>query len=129
MSDEKKIKVPLVVYILGERHVIGEAEIEGEHVRATLGDSPMSDEILDLFASSSDKLAFSLDYVEGPKLYPPVIEEIAAIPPLGIQKFDYPGRARELYETRPEPILPKDFKLPKFVKDVKIVLEGESNDS
>ena len=60
--------VPLVMYIDGERKVIGEATVQGTRVRATIGNDAGA-EVLDLIFGRPGEAMFSLGFSEGPNPY------------------------------------------------------------
>lgn len=60
--------VPLVVYVGGERKVIGEATVTGNQVKAVLGED-IGEEMLSLVFGRPGESAFSFGFREGPNPY------------------------------------------------------------
>ena len=56
-KNEKYVGVPLVVYIQGERIVIGEATIKGSEVYARLDES-LGDEVMEMLGFGKDTISF-----------------------------------------------------------------------
>lgn len=72
------VKVPLVIYINGKRHVVGEAVVHGEIIHTMLGND-ISNEVMDQLIGRSDVAHFSLGFDEGPNPFRPT--EVAATYP------------------------------------------------
>jgi len=64
-DEDTRVTVPLVVYLQGKRHVIGEATVKGAEVTATVG-TDVSEEIMDQLNLRADVSHFSLGFDVGP---------------------------------------------------------------
>jgi hypothetical protein len=84
-SSNEYVEVPLVVYRDGERKVIGEAVIDGDRVKATIG-SEAGAELLDLIFKSPGSMSFSL----APTIQKPDFEEF--FPPIDHRKLRVPPK-------------------------------------
>jgi hypothetical protein len=75
MSEKDVVKVPLVIYIHGVRHVVGETEIYGKQMSVSLG-VEIANEVIELLAGWPEKAQFMLDFPQGPIAYRPPPMEI-----------------------------------------------------
>jgi len=64
MTSEEYVNVPLVIYVDGIRHIIGEAVVKGDQIEATLGDEPMAREVLDMLQHPTSSFSISYDTAE-----------------------------------------------------------------
>ena len=64
-DDNTVVTVPLVVYISGKRHVIGEATVRGKDITMAVG-TDVSEEIMDQLHLRPDYSQFAIDFTEGP---------------------------------------------------------------
>lgn len=64
-SNHDAMTVPLVVYVSGKRHIVGEATIHGFEISAAI-DYPVDDEVMDLLAGRPEEAQFSLGFSKGP---------------------------------------------------------------
>jgi len=81
MTSEEYVNVPLVIYVDGVRHVIGEAVVKGDRIEATLGDEPLAREVLDMLQHPTSSFSISYDTVEArANAQPKNIEPLFRIP-------------------------------------------------
>jgi hypothetical protein len=62
-------EVPLVMWVDGQRHVIGTATINGGEVATRLNDHPLAEEIMDALVGRPDECHFSIGFTKPPFRY------------------------------------------------------------
>jgi len=62
-------EVPVVIWINGEKHVVGHATIDGGVVSAVLNDPPLAEEVMDAIVGRPDECLFSIGFTKPPMRY------------------------------------------------------------
>lgn len=112
MTQPLPNQVPLVIYVNGERKVIGTAIVEGDKITSTL-DTPLDPEVLDLIGRSGPN-EFSLGPVVGmhgfdrfrddvPKIHPERIRLKGDFPFKKLPDLDYPEIIQKDFEPKENP--------------------------
>ena len=64
-------EVPLVMWVNGERHVIGTARVNGGEVSNMLNNTPLAEELMDAIVGRPEECYFSIGFTKPPFRYGP----------------------------------------------------------